>query len=135
MSQPFDPHGDTQLSLYGRVLCFRPQGAANAEEILRLLGAINANLRDFEGSDWAALIHIRGADHLLTPDAEAALRAAAPRLVAGGQRALALVTPAGAINALLDRQFNRIYVATDCPVRVFAGEEAAMNWIESRLAR
>jgi len=129
----FDAHGDTSVSTIGRTLVFRPHGAANREEIERLLSVIDGLVPEFGGSSWASLI-IAAADHVMTPDAEAALAQSATHLDRMRQAAAALVASDAATGRILGDQLRRAYAGTSCAVGLFATEGEATRWIAIRLA-
>lgn len=124
----FIPHGDTRMEVQGRILIFRPGGPGNRQEIDRLLVKIVDATPSLHGSAWGALISA-GEDHLLTPEAEARLQTATPKLVMSGQVATAVVAPDHATRSILQAQFQRMYEGSGTEIGSFASEDEAVAWL------
>lgn len=129
----FKPHGDTRIQPLGRVLRFEPQGTANAEEISRVMSALQGPLAALSGRPWGALVALTHDDDLMTPDAETLLGAWAERLCASGLTAVALSGRAPDELWIVATQFRRAFAGTNASIEVIGDLEQARAWLEAQL--
>lgn len=131
----FQPHGNTSVAAEGRLVVFRPESGGDAEEIARILDEIRRVLPALAGAAWGALVVLGSDNLLLTPDAEASLRDAAPRLMASGLRALCLCGRPPAELWIVRAQFERVFDGQPLQFTVLAHEAEARGWLAAQLER
>lgn len=122
----FQEHGIAHLEARGRIVWVTPDGYGNLESIERLMRDLGALIPAL-GGPWSALM--RASDTtLLIPEAESALSAAIPQLLASGLQALAVVRQRGEARHLLEIQFTRIFASI--PLAFFDSEDEADAWLQ-----
>lgn len=129
----FKPHGATRVHAEGRILCFEPQAAANAEEVQRIVASLEAPLAALNGAPWGALVVLARDDALMTPDAEAQLAAWAPLLQDRGLIALALCGRPADELWIAEAQFRRAFGSTSTALHVAGSVDLAKAWLHERL--
>lgn len=130
---PFEAHGNPRLQIEDAILRVLPDGPGNLEGVQQLLADMARQLDAAGVRSWAVLL-LAETETLLTPEAEQALQAAMPQLLARGHRAtaVALLTEHG--RSLIDAQFRRIHQHAGLPFASFDSVMAAEAWLREQLA-
>lgn len=128
----FAPHGKIRMDVDGRVVSIGICGPFNQEAVAAFVDLAKPLLDVMRGQPWAALVVAEG-DCLLTPEAEALLRAAEPEYAAAGRVATAFVLDPERFGAVVQAQWRRVYVDCGSEIAFFAEQAAAREWIDSAL--